>query len=93
VPRRAPESRATLWWGGPWGAMAPGAEFDWIVRAAGAQATLSAGWVPGWADRPVGYAALALQAPAPRGEVRIGAAWIAGAGAAVEVAWSQPLER
>jgi len=93
VPRRAPESRATIWWGGRSGALAPGVEFDWVVREAGAQATLSAGWVPGWADRPVGYATLALQAPAPRGAALLVATWLAGRGGSVEVGWTLPLER
>jgi hypothetical protein len=93
VPRRAPESRATLWWGGDVGAWSPGVEVSWIVREAGAQATIAGGWVPGRADRPVGYASFRLRAPAPVGSALVAAAWRSEGGGSIDVGWTLPLDR
>lgn len=93
VPRRAPESRATLWWGGGRGAAGPGIDVAWVVRDAGAQLTVAGGWGPAWSDRPASYAALALLAPLPRGTAQAGLAWRADGRVVVEVGWSAPLDR
>jgi hypothetical protein len=93
VPRRAPESRATLWWGGAWGAPGPGFEFAWVTREAGSQLTLAGGWGPAWADRPRGHGALAFQTPLGGGTAQLGWRWQADGAGVVEVGWSWPLAR
>lgn len=93
VPRRAPESRATLWWGGARGALAPGVEFSWVTRESGSQLTLAGGWGPAWPDRPRGYGALAFLTPVGAGTAQLGWRWQAGGAGVVEVGWTRPLDR
>lgn len=93
VPRRAPESRLTLWWGGDAVATGPGLELAWVVRDAGAQAALSAGLGPRWSERPLAYVAAALQRPWGVGTAHLGGRWAEGRGAALELAWVLPVDR
>jgi hypothetical protein len=93
VPRRAPESRATLWWGGAWSSLAPGVEVSWVAREAGAQLTLAGGWGPAWTDRPQAYGALAVQAPIGAGTAHLGWRWQAEDAGVVDVGWTRPLRR
>lgn len=93
VPRRAPESRATVWIGtAPGGAASLGAEAAWAVRDGGTDALLAAGWGPAWSDRARGYALLRLSGPAGAGRVRVVAGW-AGGGWRAELGGSLPLGR
>jgi hypothetical protein len=93
VPRRAPESRATLWWGGPWGAMAPGIEFVSTTREADSQLTLAAGWGPNWADRARAYGAVAFQTPLGGGNAHLGWRWQAAGPVTIELGWTRPVDR
>jgi hypothetical protein len=93
VPRRAPESRATLWWGGPWGAMTPGIEFVSVTREAGSTLTLAAGWGPNWADRASAHGALAFQTPLGGGTAHLGWSWQSSGASAFEVGWTRAIER
>ena len=93
APRRAPESRLTLWWGGDAETTGPGLELAWVVRDAGAQASLAAGLGPRWSERAHAYLAAALQRPWGDGTAHLGGRWARGSGAALELAWVLTLER
>jgi hypothetical protein len=92
VPRRAPESQATVWLG--WGddGPAPGGEFAWHVRAGASEAAVAAGWAPFWSDRPTGYAALQASAPMAAGRARVVMAWT-GTTWMASLGWSRALPR
>ncbi len=93
VPRRAPTSSVTVWYGGGSSGRGPGAELAWTVRDGPAETSLRAGWATFWSDRPDTYLALDARAPAPAGVWRLGARWVQGRGGALELGWSQPLGR
>jgi hypothetical protein len=93
APRRAPESRLTLWWGGDAVATGPGLELAWVVRDAGAQLSLAAGLGPRWSERPQVYLATALQRPWGDGTAHLGGRWAEGRGAALELAWVFTVDR
>jgi hypothetical protein len=92
VPRRAPESRATVWIGSGGASVALGGEVAWFVRDGATEAALAAGWAPFWSDRPAGYAALRASAPMREGRGRVGVAWT-GSALVAELGWSRPLPR
>ncbi len=91
VPRRAPASSATLWYGGGSSGHGPGAEIAWTVREGAAETALRAGWAAFWSDRPDAYLALDARAPAAGGQWRLGVGWRRGSGGVLEVGWSRPL--
>jgi len=93
APRRAPESRLTLWWGGDAVATGPGLELAWVVRDASGQAALAAGLGPRWSERPQAYLAAALQRPWGDGTAHLGGRWAEGRGAALELAWVFAVDR
>jgi hypothetical protein len=92
VPRRAPASSATAWWGTGSGGAGAGAEVDWTVRRGAGEVALAAGWGPPWSDRDRAYAALRARAPAPLGTWSVAVAWLGDAGR-VTAGWSLPLAR
>jgi hypothetical protein len=92
VPRRAPASSATVWWGTGSVGTGVGGEVDWTVRRGPAEVALAAGWGPPWSDRDRAYASLRASAPAPRGTWSVAVAWLGDAGR-VAVGWSLPLAR
>ena len=87
VPRRAPESRLTAWWGADAAGGGPGLELAWVVRQGGAQATLAGAIGPRWSDRPDAYLAASLQRPWGAGTVYVGGRWVARGAASLELAW------
>jgi len=87
VPRRAPESRLTVWWGGDGRAPTPGLELAWVVRDGGTRATLAGAIGPRWSDRPAAYLVAALQAPWGIGTVHVSGRWVAPGAASLELAW------
>lgn len=96
VPRRAPESRLTLWWGrrdpAPGGGnawTAPGMEVATTVREGAFSTNLAAGWVPTRADRPAAYLALGSSGPWGTGRWLLNGRWAYGDGAGLELAWSR----
>ena len=92
VPRRAPESSATLWLGRGTDGLTPGAEVAWQVRVGASEAGLAAGWAPFWSDRPAGYAAFRAGAPMGAGRGRVALAWT-GTTWMAEIGWSHALPR
>ncbi|MDF1522757.1 MAG: hypothetical protein P1P87_08060 [Trueperaceae bacterium] len=92
VPRRAPASSATAWWGTGSAGTGAGAEVDWTVRRGPAEVALAAGWGPPWSDRDRAYASLRASAPATRGRWSVAVAWLGDAGR-VAAGWSLPLAR
>ena len=99
VPRRAPESRATLWIGVGEDGRAPGREglalggdVAWQVRAGASEAGVAAGWAPFFSDRPAGYAALQASTPMAAGRGRVAMAWT-GTSWVATLGWSQALPR
>jgi hypothetical protein len=93
VPRRAPESRLTAWWGSDaWGG-GPGLELAWVVREGGAQATLAGAIGPRWSDRPEAYLAAAFQRPWGAATVHVGGRWVARGAASLELAWVLTTDR
>ena len=93
APRRAPESRAVVWWGTGTAGTGPGLEVAWVARAATTQLTVAAGWGPPWSDRPQAYAGVALTTPWEDGNLHLGGRWVTGGNVAVEIATSRPLRR
>jgi hypothetical protein len=91
VPRRAPASSATVWYGAGSSGRGPGAELAWIVRDGAAETKLRAGWSAFWSDRPTAYVALDAQAPTEHGQWRLGLGWLSGRGGNLELGWSRPL--
>jgi len=87
VPRRAPESQLTAWWGGDATTGGPGLEWAWVVRQGGTQATLAGAIGPRWTDRPEAYLAAAWQRPWGPGTVHLGGRWVAPGAASFELAW------
>lgn len=93
VPRRAPESRATVWLGsGPAGAASWGVEGTWAVREGAGEAWVAVGWGPAWSDRPQAYAALRTSAPVGEARLRASLVW-SEHGTTAEVGVSRPLGR
>ncbi len=93
VPRRAPESQLTAWWGGDAARRGPGLELTWVVREGGTQATLTGAVGPRWSDRPDAYLAAALRRPWGTGTVHVGARWVAPGAASLELAWALTSDR
>lgn len=92
APRRAPESRATVWLGVGERGLAPGGEVVWQVRVGASEASVAAGWAPFWSDRAAGYAALQASAAMATGRGRVMLAWT-GTTWVAELGWSQALPR
>jgi hypothetical protein len=93
APRRAPESRLTLWWGADAATAGPGLELAWVVREGGTQATLNGAIGPRWTDRPDAYLSAAWQGPWGPGTVHVGARWVAPGAASLELAWGLASDR
>lgn len=96
VPRRAPESRVTAWWGrrdpGPGAGAAwsrPGFELSTTVREGSVSTSLAAGWAAFRADRPAAYLVLGSSGPLASGRWLLNGRWGQGEGGSLELAWSR----
>lgn len=90
VPRRAPESRLTAWWGGGRHGVGPGLEVVWVARSGSDQVTLALALGPAWSDRPDAFAAAAWQRPWQGGTLALSVRALPG-GTTWATTWTRPL--